>query len=505
MIKTIKRKSTNLKLISSALTVGFGTIPVVISCGSYLIRSQEQIVINQPLRLPMDQKWSDAHSQWQYVLPTDQNGNEIYFDAPVSDFLIWLLSLSPNPEVINQIKNLNSQLVRQGQIQAANYLQNLANRVESQLFGQMVNNQYYWHWKQLLNLNSSALEVYWQDFSGLHIRQNQGDDSLEATLNRFLKTPDRLVDVNDFNKLLQVDWQNRYFIWLKLDLIDSARWVINGRQQQNVQFVFHIKPTHDPQWKPTLNSSFAKPNLEQIKSQTSFVELRSDQAISEQQPTKNENQLKALNELKWLQSWLAKANDSVLDQELNQPDLKLIKQLKNELINNFFNLVLTKTSGLTISEDTLNQVIKPLFKSQFLDQVFNLKLRLKINNVNSNWTTIVTNQLKWNQAAIDLIKQLHLMIEQWKWDQANEIKNHLEFEWQLSAINYRQNQVGLTYLNQTIGIDQNQQPVLKPLITYVPFFTLFNVTNDQKDEKVSILDPGLISWSLIVEKGTYPH
>ena len=328
-----------LLLVSSSIPLSLTT---TISCGTYVIRSQEQIVLNQPLRLAAQTKWSEQHQQWQYQLPSDQSGNQIVFNGSSSDFLIWLLSLNQEPIAINQLKSLVQNLINQGFMQAASQVENLANRVESQLFGQMVNNNFYWHWKELLNYQTSELEVYWQDFSGLQIRQNQGENNLEAIMNRFWKA-NQLPDASDFDRLLQINWATDYFIWFKLDLVASARWNIMGKQQQSVEFVFHIKPDYDPQWNGGQDQiQWQDRPLSLIKQQSSFIELATKQTLTINQSYQDRSDVLAIQSLKWIQDWFNRAYDSVLEQDLNQADPDLIKSLKNEFLWKWFNEIATK-------------------------------------------------------------------------------------------------------------------------------------------------------------------
>ena len=498
------KRILNFKKLLMVATVIPLSLATTISCGTYIIRSQEQIVLNQPLRLAAQTKWSEQHQQWQYELPSDQSGKQIVFNGSISDFLIWLLSLNQQPIAINQLKILVQNLINQGFMQAANQVENLANRVESQLFGQMVNNNFYWHWKELLNYQTSALEVYWQDFSGLQIRQNQGENNLEAIMNRFWKA-DQLPDASDFDRLLQVNWASDYFIWFKLDLVASARWNIMGKQQQSVEFVFHIKPDYDPQWNGSQDQiQWQDRPLSLIKQQSSFIELATNQALAINQTYQDRNDIKAIKNLKWMQDWFNRAYDSVLEQDLNQANLDLIKSLKNEFLWKWFNEIATKGQQLPVSLETMETVLAPLVKHQQLSNLLNLKIRIKINDLNSNWTTLINNQAKWDQGAKDVIKQVRLLMLDWNWNQPITITNDLSFEWQIGKIQYRQNQVGLTYLNQNFGIDQENQPIAIPTITYLPFFSLFsNYQADQNGTK--LLDSNLLTWIQIIKKGTYEN
>ena len=498
-----------IKWLGSQLLYCAITSPLIlattISCGAYVIRPQEQIVLNQPLRLNAGQKWSETHQQWQYVLPTDREQNPLYFNGSISDFLIWLLSINQGSLAINQLKSLVENLVKSGFIQAANQIENLANRVESQLFGQMVNNNNYWHWKQLLDYQTSALEVYWQDFSGLQVRQNQGEANLETIINRFWKQ-EQLPDASDFDRLLQIDWTNNYFIWFKLDLVPSARWNIQGHLQQSVEFVFHLKPDYDPQWTGGQNQSqWQDPPLGLTKAQTSFIELKTKQPLAINQAYHDVQKLAQIKRLQWMQDWFNRAYDSVLEQDLNQVDANLIIALKNEFLWKWLTTITTQGQDLVLSEQTIKQVIEPLAKSGKLINLFNLRLRIKINDVNGIWTTLINPQPKWDQAAKDLINQIRLLMLDWNWNDVITITNDLEFEWQISPIKYRQNQVGLTYLNQNFGIDQDQQPIAIPTITYLPFFTIFANNNNQDNAQVKLLDSNLLSWILVIKKGKYEN
>lgn len=490
-----------LLIVSSLIPL---SLAPTISCGTYIIRSQEQIVLNQPLRLAAQTKWSEQHQQWQYQLPSDQDGNQIVFNGSISDFLIWLLSLNQQPMAINQLKILVQNLVNQGFMQAANQVENLANRVESQLFGQMVNNNFYWHWKELLNYQTSALEVYWQDFSGLQVRQNQGENNLEAIMNRFWKA-DQLPDASDFDRLLQLNWASDYFIWFKLDLVASARWNIMQKQQQSVEFVFHIKPDYDPQWSGGQDQIQWKDRpLSLIKQQSSFIELVTKQALAINQTYHDRSDVKAIKNLKWIQDWFNRAYDSVLEQDLNQANPDLIKSLKNEFLWKWFNEIAANAQQLPVSLDTIENVIAPLAKQGQLINLLNLKIRIKINDLNGSWTTLINNQSKWDQGAKDVIKQVRLLMLDWNWNQPITITNDFDFEWQIGKIQYRQNQVGLTYLNQNFGIDQENQPVAIPTITYLPFFSIFsNYQSDQNGTK--LLDSNLLTWIQTIKKGTYEN
>ena len=152
----------------------------------------------------------------------------------------------------------------------------------------------------------------------------------------------------------------------------------------------------------------------------------------------------------------------------------------------------------------MENVIAPLARQEQLINLLNLKIRIKINDLNSNWTTLINNQTKWDQGAKDVIKQMRLLMLDWNWNQPITITNDLALEWQISKIQYRQNQVGLTYLNQNFGIDQENQPVAIPTITYLPFFSIFS--NYQSDQKgIKLLDNNLLTWMQVIKKGTYEN
>lgn len=472
----------------------------IASCGSYLIGVKEQLVLSQGPRLKVSQKWSQQHQQWQYVLPTDPQGNEIYFNGSINEFLIWLLLISPNPEVVNQNKKLFQNLIKNGFYQGANDLANLVSRVENQLFNQVVNNNHYWHWKQLLNYETSALEVYWQDYSGLHIRQNEGENSLEAILNRFLKNKDQIPDANDFLKLKQLDWESDYFIWLKLDLIASARWVINGQKQQSVEFVFHIKDDGNYDLKPT-DGTLDLALINNLKNQSAFLELNSKQQLTNNKVHLWKQVLENLKDFEGLVKLVRQAKDSILNQNQNQPDLKLIKDLKHAFLAYFLKMVVD-ANGQTISLDSWNQGLLPLLKTENLNQILNLKMRLKINDGTVGaWVNLISEQTLWEQSAQDLINQIDFITNDWNFSSPINVNNKIEIEWQMGFVKNNSDAKRLQIVNELGGVDQDQQPILKAVLKYVPTFVIF--TNDQKSEQVAILDPNLLIWNQTINKGVY--